>query len=157
MLSSEFYDVFKKFHCTESNFKGCFSADTIPKKFKLNEFAVINTDIQSGQGKHWYCIFKANRFSLEVFDSLGIDSFKKSFLEKHLKLPALKEIEFNSIPFQKSDTNSCGKYVCYFVINRLHNLDHSLNEILLELFCFSDLDKNEKIVENFFENTITSL
>jgi len=152
MLSTEFNDIFQTFPNFRDYYVGNFSADNLPKKLKTFEFAIINTDISANKGLHWYAAFKSSK-TLEVFDSLGIDESKKLFLRNNLRLPGIKEIIFNSTQFQKNDTNSCGKYVLYFLINRLHNIDHSFGEILEEIFV-PDLDKNEKKVQDFYEDLL---
>jgi len=155
MFSTEFGSTFESFPSIKTVFIGCFSADKIPKKIKPNTFVVLNTDISTGGGIHWYVVYRYSTAILEVFDSLGIDEKKKDFLEQHLKIRGVKEIEFNTTVFQKNDTDSCGKFVVYFIINRLFNLDHSFRNILEELFV-ENLDTNEKLVESFYEEITTN-
>jgi len=152
MLSSELSTIILDVDSIKSHFLGCYSSDNLPKAIKKNQFAIVNTDISTGIGKHWYAIFKYSNCLLEVFDSLGIDHDKKKFLQQNFSR-GTKEIEFNKTQFQKSDTNSCGKFVLYFIFNRLFNLDHCFEDLLEEIFC-PDLDENEKKVEEFYIDII---
>jgi len=130
-------------------YAGCYSADTIPKKLPITNFAIVNTDISTNYGQHWYIALRYSASILEVFDSLGIDSQKKSFLEKSFHLKGIKKIIFNTTQFQKDDSDTCGKFVLYFIVNRLYNLDHSFETFLEEIFV-QNQDENEKLVKKFY-------
>ena len=59
----------------------------------------------------------------------------------------MKELIYNESQFQNNDSNTCGLFVLYFAILRMHNLDLNFEEILEEIFD-KDLLKNEvKIVK----------
>lgn len=74
---------------------------------------------------------------------------KKSFLKNNLQIQGVKEIEFNITQFQKNDTNTCGKFALYFIINRLFNMDYCFSDFLEEIF-EEDLNKNEEKVNEFY-------
>jgi len=154
MLSSEFLDVFQNFPNIKEVYLGCYSSDKLPKKIQINQFCIVNTDISTGTGIHWYIVLRYSKRILEVFDSLGIDQGRKEFLQKNFELGGIKEIVFNTTRFQRNDSDTCGKFVLYFVINRLYNLDHSFHDLLEELFN-QNLDKNEDIVKKFYEEIIS--
>ena len=96
---------------------------------------------------------KYSSTSLEVFDSLGVDLTKRKFLDENIHLRGIKDIEFNTNQFQKDNTDTCGKFTVYFVVNRLYNLDHSFREILEQLFD-ENLDTNEERVEAFYQDLL---
>jgi len=52
----EIEDVVKKIGL--KNFRGVFLRDTLPKKPKRNECAIMNLDNTSGDGTHWAAWFK---------------------------------------------------------------------------------------------------
>ena len=54
--------------------------------------------------------------------------------------------------FQSVNSNSCGFFTLYFIIQRMHNLDLSLKELLEEIFDDKDYKINEKIVLDFCSN-----
>ena len=95
MLSTDLSKSLQSFPSIYHHFKGFFCADTKPKSLKANEFVIFNTDVSDGPGKHWFCVLKIAPSTLEVFDSLGIDHEKRTFLQSNLHLPGIKEIEFN--------------------------------------------------------------
>ena len=91
MLSSDFEKYLDNFETVKKHFQGTYSAENLPKKLKPNSFIICNTDVSSGIGIHWYCVFKHGSNILECFDSLGIDSTKKHFLEEHFNQPKIKK------------------------------------------------------------------
>ena len=52
------------------NFRGVFLRDTLPKKPKQNECAIMNLDDTSGNGTHWVAWFKRGNDKF-YFDSFG--------------------------------------------------------------------------------------
>jgi len=155
MMSTEFSQIFESFPSIGKIYIGTFPRDKLPKQIKTNHFAIVNTDVSSGNGVHWFCIFRYSTSTLEVFDSLGIDNEKKGLLHS-FNYGNLREVEFNATQFQSNDSDSCGKFVLYFLINRLHNLDHSFKDLLNEIF-EPNLEENEKKVEKFYRNVLKSI
>jgi len=155
MISAEFSQIFESFPSIEKIYLGSFPRDRVPKNIKQNHFAIVNTDVSSGSGLHWFCVFRYSSTILEVFDSLGIDDVKKNVLQKSFQIRGIHEIEFNLTQFQSNDSDSCGKFVLYFIVNRLHNLDHSFKDILNEIF-EPNLSENEKKVEKFYLDVLKS-
>lgn len=149
MLSNEFEEIFRHYPNINAVYIGTFSADRLPRRLKNCQFAIINTDLSTNEGIHWYVALRYNSKLLEVFDSLSIDNEKKVFLKNNLKLPGVQEIEFNTTQFQKNDSVSCGKHCIYFIINRLYNMDHSFKRLLSEIYS-DDLSENERRVEEFY-------
>jgi len=155
MFSSDFSEILDSFPNVKERFKGTYASDTFPKHFKTNQFAIINTDKSTEVGVHWYCAFKSSKVKLEIFDSLGVDSSKKSFLLNSVKVQGIKLLEFNSTKFQSDDSNSCGKFVLYFIVNRLYNLDHSFKDILNEIFVPKQ-EENEEKVQKYYQEILST-
>lgn len=93
-------------------------------------------------------MFKNDFFQIECFDSLGISESKKEFLKNH-RFGGVKTILFNTTSFQKDTSDSCGKFVLYFLFERFYNLDIEFKDLLEEIF-EKDQNKNELRVEQFF-------
>ena len=148
MNSDELSEKLSHFPEVKKHFEGIFCADNLPKKIKKNCFIICNTDIRSGAGKHWYCVIKFGNNILECFDSLGINSEKKIFLASHLNQRDITKINFNVTQVQSSESDTCGQFVLYFVIQRYHNKDLSFNELMNEIFVL-DRNENEKLVNTF--------
>ena len=53
------------------NFRGVFLRDTLPKKLKRNEWAIMNLDDTSEDGTHWVAWFKRGNDKF-YFDSFGL-------------------------------------------------------------------------------------
>ena len=88
MISSDFIKVLTQYPNVLKFFDGLYASNTLPHKpLKVNHFLICNTDLASGPGKHWFCILRTSKNTLECFDSLGIDMRKKPFyfiiIDKH--------------------------------------------------------------------------
>ena len=77
---------------------------------------------------------------------------KQKLLEKSCTFRNVKELEFNTTQFQKSDSNSCGLFTLYFIFERMHNLDLNFHEILEEIFDAEDIEINEEKVAEFVKS-----
>jgi len=150
MKSSELVKCISEFPYLNTFFAGIYAKDNIPKKLKHNNFIIVNTDFLNGPGIHWYCLLKIND-CIECFDSLGVDSDKKSFL---FSLPIVKkstELDLNTTPLQLPNSSTCGGFVLYFLINRYHNLDMNYDDLLNDLFEVR-AEVNESKVKSFLQN-----
>ena len=95
MLSDQILQFFATFPQLNKYFLGVFSIDTVPKKIPINHFLVCNTVTSKGDGIHWFALFRPTKNNLECFDSLGINSEKKTFLKSHLNQKNIQKIKFN--------------------------------------------------------------
>ena len=95
-------------------------------------------------GSHWFVVFNFDD-TYEVFDSLGCD---QTFILSNIPFYG-KYLELNRTRVQSLGSQNCGKFVLYFIINRLENLDFHFDEILNIIFS-ADLVSNESKVLNFF-------
>jgi hypothetical protein len=90
---------------------------------------VFNTDLSSGQGKHWFCIYgdmSKSPMTIEYFNSSGelplteIDTWMKRtkhLLEKGLNKP-VQDMIVSKVQYQ-NDNHSCGAYSLYYILSRL--------------------------------------
>jgi len=98
---------------------------------------VLNTDVSSGRGKHWFCLFcdftlqHAETITIEYFNSSGNTMYPEIFaycfvLKKKLQ-DANKKAEIitvSQVQHQKSKTE-CGVYCLYYIYSRLQGISHS--------------------------------
>ena len=147
MNSSEFENNLEDYPHLLQFFVGIFSIDTLPRYFKLRTFCFCNTDTSEGMGKHWLCFVKTEKNSIECFDSLGIDETKKNLLLKYCKIRNVKNIEYNETQFQTITSSTCGYFVLYFAIHRMHNLDLNFEDVLEDIFSLNLIDNEEKVKE----------
>jgi len=148
MLSSEFSKKLINYPHLQNKLQGIYSSDNLPKRIKKGYFIICNTDTSKGIGKHWYCVVKLSSYVLECFDSLGINEEKKIFLRHNFHQNYISKIKFNLTQVQTSDSNTCGFYVLYFIVNRFYNQDLSFSDLLNEIFVSSNT-KNEELVCKF--------
>lgn len=132
-------------------FMGVCSIDTMPKCLKKRHFFICNLDINSSIGSHWICILRNDKNQLELFDSLGVTEIKLEWFLKHCNIKKPNELLYNTSQIQSLYSNSCGKFVLYFIIKRLFNLDCSFENLLNHIFESTE-DNNEIIVSQFINN-----
>lgn len=148
MQSSDLNSIVSKFPSILSNFVGVFSIDNVPKRIKKNHFAIVNTEESTQPGKHWFCFIKKENKKYELFDSLDIDQTKIDYLEKYTIFPRNSEVKFNENNLQNSQSSTCGLFVLYFLVHRMHNLDLSFNKLINEIFQI-ETQRNENLVRSF--------
>ncbi|MBM3939029.1 MAG: hypothetical protein FJ333_10330 [Sphingomonadales bacterium] len=153
MLSSELISALQTF-TFKKYFAGIFSADTIPLTLKDNHFLILNTDVKSGPGKHWYGVVRIKNV-IECFDSLGIQENQNQFLLHNFNFKGITHIHFNQTQVQPFTSPLCGQFVLFYLFERYHNHDFTFDDLLNEIFC-EDLAKNDIIVQDFIRNFIHS-
>ncbi len=91
---------------------------------------VVNTDISSGGGIHWFAIFMdftKTPITIEYFNSSGYDiknkQFKRFFIDLandiSTELRPCEFVKVSDIQHQKSSTSNCGVYALYYIWKRL--------------------------------------
>jgi hypothetical protein len=120
MQSSEFEKYFKHFPNLSERFIGVFSIDKVPKSLNYRHFCIVNTDISSEDGSHWFVILRNKKSSYEVFDSLSITSEKEHLLKNYLTFKT-RFLEVNETQFQANSSTACGKFCIYYIIQRFDN------------------------------------
>lgn len=124
----ESQDIFDGDNASENGFK--------PTVRKCDTFAcVLNTDVSSGKGKHWVCVFADMRCSpatVEYFNSSGRPPPKQitAWMERQSSLLCShgvdsKTVITSRITHQKSKTE-CGLYALYYIRSRLEGEPFSL-------------------------------
>ena len=87
--------------------------------------------------------------ALEIFDSLGINEQKEQLYLKYL--PYQEIFQANVTPLQRSDSDTCGSFVAFFIVNRFFEAELSFTEFL-QIFFNKNTDKNEHSIEHFIKN-----
>ena len=107
--------------------------DVIKKEHKT--FGVVmNTDVRTGNGIHWFalfCDFRKVPYTIEYFNSSGSKPYKeiqewliKTEREIAIKLPRTRPIIviLKGMIHQKDSETECGLYSIYYIWNRLNNI-----------------------------------
>jgi len=144
MLASELLKQLEKFYFKDC-FCGIFASDNVPKKLKNHGFIIVNTDVKSGPGKHWYAVVRLGDV-LECFDSLGVTPQRKHFLYSHFTFRGLKHITFNITPVQPITSTQCGEFVLYYLFERYHNLDYNFDDLLNVIFVEEESNNNDNVL-----------
>ena len=147
MIGAQLNEFFESLPNFKKFFLGVYSIDTCPKKIPVNHFLVCNTDISSGQGLHWFTLFRFSREDIECFDSLGVNPDKLEVL-KSLKFHGVSNIIFNLTQVQGNESESCGQFCLYFLLERLQNLDFGFHELMNEIFV-NDVKKMKNKFKSF--------
>jgi hypothetical protein len=148
MLGSELTNHFKTDLAHSDQFIGILGAEEVKtalRRASNRTFCVVNVDRTSGEGTHWYCVFKHAPYCYDLMDSLGV-----SEEEVKSRLGKIKSCFFNETRVQAENSALCGPFCAYFVFCRLTNFDMTFNEVFAESFT-SNLATNEKIVAHFWE------
>ena len=138
----------QKFLNRSKNFLGVFASDEIENIRIMNfpAFFVSNLDVSTSPGSHWICV-RVDRFSIEIFDSLGFDQKlwgKFPFvLQKFLGRYRLTHKFYFSPVLQPYSTNDCGFYCIFFVLYRSIYSFHDCTAMFSRI-----LTKNHKILIN---------
>lgn len=151
MQASDLLNIIAKFPSISDNFVGIFSINNVPKRVANNHFLIVNTEESSKPGKHWFCFIKRETKKYELFDSLGIDQTKLNVIEEFKIFPPKSIVKFNENEVQDSQSITCGLFVLYFLVNRMHNLDMSFSDLINEIFDLKP-DVNETLVNNFSQH-----
>lgn len=145
MLSTEF----GKFFWNNTKYLGCFSSDNYPKSIKIKDFFVVNKDSSNQIGSHWMAVYYNNDI-VEFFDSGGTnEKTVASFLSFDNKL----ECVFNETSIQPPDTNTCGEFSVYFLLNRVQDCKITYKKFLNKHFNL-DLNKNNEIVSSYLKTLV---
>ena len=123
---------------TQKYFKGVLSFDELELKKKvLSGLYIINTDVSTGKGLHWVCLFIGKVY--EYFDSLGQKPEEvMNFMSKQNK-PYI----YSSKRIQGYGTNVCGDYCIMFSYYRCRGV--SL-ECFVKMFT-DDYAQNDFIIK----------
>lgn len=118
---------------TELNFVNELKESTkLNHNGKLKYYGVvINTDISSNSGLHWFSIFidfTVEPYTIEYFNSSGYDiknqNFKKFFInladEISFNCSPCKFVKVTDIQHQSAETANCGSYALYYIWERLN-------------------------------------
>lgn len=146
MRGSEFEQYFEKIPIVHKQFLKVTSVDEIPSQIKLKHFLISNLSPSSEPGTHWIAIVRSEDDTLEIFNSLGVNSLDT--LKPHLNFRQKLNVVFNEQAFQSKESTSCGYFCIYFIIHRILNFDMSFEHLLEDIFT-SNCALNENIVETF--------
>lgn len=124
----------------ESDLSHCFQElceyHKLPQ-LKQNKFVICFKD-----SCHWVAYSKF--CNLEIFNSLGNN--KKEIEE----LLPYEKVIFNTTKLQSDTSKLCAKFVLYYCVIRINNIDIGLAE-LLNLYLTDDFERNDAIVNHFFD------
>ena len=125
-------------------FSGIYSIDTLPTFISCRPFLmIVNTHTHNLPGEHWIAIHIDENKNGELFDSLAIPV--NNTLIRWLNTFTNKW-KTNSRSFQHPTSSTCGAFVLYFILNRLHVKDF---ESITAVFT-SSFPVNERFVTNFY-------
>ena len=128
---------------TLNAFHGIYSIDDLPKSIPTRPFLmIVNTHTKNLPGEHWLAVFIDKDKNGEIFDSLALP-VSNILIQWMNRFTAKWKI--NKRTFQHSQSTSCGAFVLYYILLRLHMLDMdsvtaaftpypSVNENVLEAF-----------------------
>ena len=84
--------------------------DSLTKKTKINESAIINIDSKNGSGSHWVCYKKVGK-NVKYFDSFGNLQPPLELLEYWGDV----NVTYNQNRYQSFKTENCGQLCISFL------------------------------------------
>lgn len=132
---------------TKNAFLGIFPINLLPSKIprRLPIMLIVNTNTSNLPGQHWKAVYISKECNGEVFDSLAmpIELRLEYWMNKFCRKWTLSKLTLQN-PFSPS----CGAYVLYFIMSRLH-----FNSLDACLAPFSEnVLMNDRIVEEFVQS-----
>ena len=129
---------------TKTAFLGVFPINHLPRIVtRFPVLFIINTNTSNLPGQHWKAVYVSKSQNGEVFDSLAMPVGLK--LQQWMNRYSKKWIT-SKLTLQNPLSPTCGAYVIYFVMTRLH---HPSLTSCIEHFS-SNVVENDKVVEKFF-------
>lgn len=120
LSSEQLASALLKNNVTKKYFGGIVARDILCKITKRPRYIVCNTDIVSGEGKHWIVFFFPPHAldTVEMFDSLGkgVDEYPEEFRAFVNKFASQCQIVTKRI--QPLNTSLCGHYCLYYILYR---------------------------------------
>ena len=128
---------------TKAAFLGVFPINYLPRKVtRLPVLFIINTNTSNLPGQHWKAVYLSKDRIGEVFDSLAMPVDLKL---QHWMNEFSKKWITSKLTLQNPLSPTCGAYVLYFIMTRLHHsslascIGHFSNNVI----------ENDRIVEQF--------
>lgn len=89
--------------------------DTLPKKSRINESAIVNLDEAKNSGTHWVA-FRKNKNNVHFFDPMG----NLCPPAEIMKYSGVGSVKYNHEKFQSYNTFTCGHLCLKFLNNSLY-------------------------------------
>ena len=150
MEGSEFSIYFQHLSLILPHYLGVFSINTMPTRMPVRSFFITNLSKAEDVGSHWIGVLKPHKGHLEIFDSLG---FRSNLVLPYLNFSEKLKLEYNETQVQSNNSVLCGKFVITFCVERMMNLDLSLDMLLDDVFLLNK-ECNDKIVTDFCDNLL---
>jgi len=144
MFANDIVSAIKHTHF-KSRFSGIFARDTVPKNLKDYHFIIVNRDLHSEKGSHWFCVVRLKN-TVEIFDSLGAKASDKLYFLQTFNFRGITKIIYNVTQVQPDYSALCGQYCLAFLMERYHNMDMDYDDVINE-FLTADVSKNDFIVK----------
>ena len=113
---------------------------------------IINTDNIGEPGTHWCALHVGKNNTLYFFDSYGRHPKQLSNIWGTLKRFKNKKLVYSNIPIQSIISGNCGLYSIYFLFFMHYYLENM--SVFLQIFNHVNLDKNDDIINNLFEEIL---
>lgn len=125
-----------------------YSIDKIPKKLSNQTIAIINSDVSTGNGTHWTCLYSGSKQEYTII----IDPFGVTPDDRILKWAQTgkKKVVGLDDDFQNFTASSCGWW-CLWFLYELHN-GIKISDLITQ--CKHSTLDNERRLQKFFEKVI---
>ena len=133
--------------CTATDFVGVYPRDWFVDSFVrgIRGLFVVNTDVSSERGEHWFAVRSIPGESVYYFDSYGLPP--KIFPDVYSALEVEDEVIIsNAQQFQGVDTSVCGDYCTIFHL--LMSCGLTFDNVCDEFRSINDTDTSDHAVRD---------
>ena len=149
MNTFELVDLLKKDKVVRKSFCGVVPIDLLPiHQVRRNCSFIINTDISSEPGEHWFALYVPKNSPVEYFDSYGRKPQNQKIFD-FINANG-RRFKYNKIVIQGGKSKNCGLYSLFFIYYRTKGF--TLKEFQ-NLFT-SNYKNNDNIIENLYNRMI---
>lgn len=148
---------------TRSQFQGVFPSDSLPNQIQRYPAAfVANVDPQGEPGSHWCAFYFTQDQKGEFFDSYGLkpDDYSQAFQDFITKNSV--DWIYNQRDLQSLDSNVCGHYCLYYLLNRCRNISmkaivdrFSPSKKINDKFVYRFIVKHFSHIYHYIKNHVT--
>jgi len=114
MDGNQIFKIVKRDQCLHEHFRGIFARDQVPRCLMPGYF-LWNTDLYSGKGVHWVCVYVSPTQEVEFFDS-----FAKP--PQFYGWDISQDVKYNKKPLQSTDSDVCGMFCIFYLYFRCRGL-----------------------------------
>ena len=147
MNESEVNSLINSIPSIKRFYRGIFTLTRLPHKLLENEFCIVYRETEENNCGHWFSLYRTDKTTVEVFDSLVLPRKHSSSIGRQLKCSIIK----NTSKLQSSTSVQCGLFCVYYIYHRFLNIDLLFEHYMNDFFS-GCVEENESRIKTFSDN-----